>query len=214
MDFFLKWLLFAGVQTAATISPGPAFAMVVRNAVIYDRRTGLFTSVGLGLGVGVHVALTLGGIAVILAHSIWLFNVVKYGGAAYLVYMGVKALQARKPIAEPADNDGRPQSAKRQINALQALRIGFLTNLLNPKAVVFFTAVFTQFIEPQASAATLIFYGMTSVIVEILWFSLLTSFLNDERVKSKFKAVSHWIERCCGGLLLTLGVRLALSKMH
>jgi RhtB (resistance to homoserine/threonine) family protein len=213
MDFLLKWLLFTGVQIAATMSPGPAFAMTVRSALAHDRRAGLFTALGLGLGVGAHVVFVLCGITVILARSEIIFTLVKYAGAAYLVFAGIKSLQARARSAEPSAQQAG-EATPAPISPLRAIRAGLLTNLLNPKAFVYFTAVFTQFIEPGTPPAILTLFGLTSVAVEILWFSLLTLVLTDTRIKARFLAVSHWIERACGGLLIALGIRLAFSKIH
>ena len=212
MELFLKWLLLAGVQSAATISPGPAFAVMVRNAVAYDRRTGIMTAIGLGIGVGAHVLFVLGGIAVILSQSVYAFNAVKYIGAAYLIYIGIKAL--RTPAHAPQTPEETITKQSQSLSDFKALRMGFLTNLLNPKAVIFFTAVFTQFIDAATPIFVLALFGLTSVAVEIIWFSLLALFLNSPRIKSRYMAMAHWIERICGGLLLALGVRLALSKMH
>lgn len=212
MDFFLKWLLYASVNATATISPGPAFAMTLRNAIAYDRRTALLTVLGLGLGVGAHMLLVLGGLAVVLSQSILLFNIIKYGGAAYLVYIGFKALRSKKRTADTS-TDIQPKATD-SLSVFHAIRMGFLTNLLNPKAVIFFTAIITQFVDPDAGLGTLVLYGLTSVGLEIIWFSMLVLFLTHTKIKARFMSISHWIERLCGGLLIALGIRLALSKIH
>ncbi len=213
MELFLSWLLMASVQTAAAISPGPAFAMILRNAIIYDKKTGVMTAIGLGLGIATHVTLVLCGIAVILSQSAFLFDAVKYIGAAYLIYIGIKAIATAKP-AKSTQNNETVLFEQKIMTPFQAIRMGFLTNLLNPKAIVFFTAVFTQFITPETPGFMQVIFGITAVIIETLWFSSLALFLGDVRIKSRFMAVAHWVDRVCGGLLLALGVRLALSKMH
>lgn len=219
MEFLTAWLLIAAVQLAATLSPGPAFAMALRNALAYDRRAGIFTAIGLGAGVGAHVLFVLCGLAFILSQSVFLFTAIKYIGAAYLLYVGSKALFAKKAADE--ENAGQnlksalqEQPAGRPCSDLKALRMGFLTNLLNPKAVIFFTAVFTQFIDPHTPTGIVALYGATSVVIEIGWFATLALILTHKSVKARFMRISHWIERVCGGLLMALGVRLALSKMH
>lgn len=217
MDLFLKWLAFAGIQAMATVSPGPAFAVAVRSALVHGRRTAIFTAIGLGLGVGAHVFLVLTGSALLFSRSVLLFDAVRLAGAAYLVYIGVKALKARKRTEESQEafetGGAAAQSPPQKISPGVGIRTGFLTNLLNPKAIVFFTAVLTQFIEADSSAPVLFLYGATSVAIEITWFVLLTLFLTDVRVRNRFLSVSHWVERICGGFLLALGIRLALSKI-
>ena len=150
MQFFLQWLLMASVQAAAAISPGPAFVVAVRSAMAYDRRTGIFTAFGLGLGVAVHVLVVLCGLAVLLQHYTFVFDVIRYAGAAYLIYIGGKAILLTKRRDKAAPGDAIPDvpQAREMISGRKALSVGFFTNLLNPKAVVFFTAVFTQFIGP------------------------------------------------------------------
>lgn len=217
MDIFLAWLVLASVQLAATLSPGPAFAVSVRNALAYDRRAGLFTAIGLGAGVGAHVIFVLCGIAVVISQSVLLFNVIKYVGAAYLIFIGFKAILARKKDAQEqkttnAALDTAP--SRKTISDTKAIQIGVLTNLLNPKAVIFFTAVYTQCINPETGWEILALYGVTSVIIEAGWFSCLAIILTNRSVKAKFMGFAHWIERVCGGLLMALGVRLALSKIH
>lgn len=210
MTLFFHWLLMASVQAAATISPGPAFVVAVRNAMAYDRRTGIFTAFGLGLGVGLHVLVVLCGLAVLLQHYTFMFDLIRYAGAAYLIYIGAKALMTRaKPQAVSTDSVA-PERAG--ISARKAVSIGFLTNLLNPKAVVFFTAVFTQFIGPETPFWVIALYGATSVVIEIAWFSGVAVVLTDRRIKERFMGAVHWVERTCGGLMIGLGVKLAFSK--
>lgn len=214
MVLFFQWLLMASVQAAATISPGPAFVLAVRNAMAYDRRTGLFTAIGLGLGVGAHVLVVLGGLAVLLQHYTFVFDFIRYAGAAYLIYIGVKGLRARRKLTEAASEAVAEESDSRrsEINAGKALSMGFLTNLLNPKAVVFFTAVFTQFIGPETPVSIMVLYGMTSFVIEIAWFSAVAIVLTNRRIKARFMGVVHWIERSCGGLMVALGLKLAFSR--
>lgn len=209
MTLFFHWLLMASVQAAATISPGPAFVVAVRNAMAYDRRTGIFTAFGLGLGVAVHVLVVLCGLAVLLQHYTFVFDFIRYAGAAYLIYIGSKALiTRRKPKA--VSTEVVPERAG--ISARKAVSIGFLTNLLNPKAVVFFTAVFTQFIGPGTPFWVMALYGATSVVIEIAWFSGVAVVLTDRRIKERFMGAVHWVERTCGGLMIGLGIKLAFSK--
>lgn len=210
MTLFFHWLLMASVQAAATISPGPAFVVAVRNAMAYDRRTGIFTAFGLGLGVGVHVLVVLCGLAVLLQHYTFMFDLIRYAGAAYLIYIGAKALMSRaKPKAVSTDAVAPERVG---ISARKAVSIGFLTNLLNPKAVVFFTAVFTQFIGPGTPISVMALYGVTSVVIEIAWFSGVAVVLTDRRIKERFMGAVHWVERTCGGLMIGLGIKLAFSR--
>lgn len=212
MTFFMTWLMLAFVQLAATMSPGPAFVVAVRNALAYDRRAGLFTALGFGIGVGFHAALVLCGLAYVISKSVLVYSLIKYIGAAYLLYMGVKALRTKK--AEPVDVNKIAQGAgaEKKMSARKAVLCGILTNALNPKAVLFFTAVFTQFIAVDTPWTIQVLFGLTSVAIEILWFAGLAVFLTNPQIKQKFMTVVHLVERGCGGLMIALGLKLALTK--
>ncbi|MBX2834209.1 MAG: LysE family translocator [Micavibrio sp.] len=212
MEILITWLLFIAVQLAATMSPGPAFAMSVRNSMSFGRKGGVMTALGLGLGVGFHTVLVLGGLALVLSQSVILFQAIKYIGAAYLVYVGFKALRAKAPNVSDIPK-AKDELDYRHISAFKAIWMGLLTNALNPKAVIFFTAVFTQFISPDAPLGIMVLYAATVMIVEAGWFSLLAVLLTHEKVNRKVRAAGHWIERVCGGLMVGLGVKLALSKI-
>lgn len=213
MTFFLTWLAFTAVQIAATISPGPAFVMCVRNSLTYNRPVGIATAIGLGLGVAAHVTAVLLGLSALMAESVVLYNIIKYAGAAYLIYIGVKGILAKKQniATQPLSDAGL--EPLRAMSLGKAVQTGFLTNLLNPKAVVFFTAIFTQFLHAETPGFMLVSYGMTSILVEMGWFSMVAVILTNPLIKQRFMGVSHWIERVCGGLMIALGVRLALSKL-
>ena len=207
-EILTSWLLIVAVNSIAVMSPGPAFALTLRNAIAYNRRIALLSCLGLGVGLSVHVGMVLFGFATILSQSVFLFNFIKYAGAAYLIYIGFKALRAKKQ-----DQTNKTMSkAKTCISNIEGFKSGFFTNLLNPKIIVFFTAVYAQFISPEAPWYVLVLYGITSVMLEIIWFSIVSIILTDARIKRRFMGVAHWIERACGGLLIALGVKLALSK--
>lgn len=216
-DLFLMWAVMASVQLAATISPGPAFVISVRNALVYSRRVGVYTALGLALGVGMHVVLVLVGLAVLISNSVFLFTAIKYIGAAYLIYIGMKALFSapKTPVngdilEDKGGSSERFLPCERMISARKALGIGFLTNALNPKAVIFFTAVFTQFIGPETPFFMLVVYGVTSMVIEFGWFAAVSIVLTNASVKRRFMRIMGKIERACGGLMVLLGVRLAL----
>jgi RhtB (resistance to homoserine/threonine) family protein len=211
MEIFIAWLILASVNLAATISPGPSFAITVRNAIAYDRRAGIFTALGLGLGVAVHVTLVLGGFAVLIAQSSFLYNFILYAGAAYLFYIGVKALQARKQKTPQNENEAISVQDK-TISDYGAFRMGAIASLLNPKSMVFFIAIYAQFIAPHTPWQILGLYGLTSVLIEIVWFSGVAVLLTDSRIKHRFLGFAHWIERVCGGLLIAIAIKLALSR--
>ncbi len=196
----------AFVHLLGAMSPGPDFVMSVRNSLTYSRRTGIFTAVGFGLGVAVHVGYCIAGIAVVIARSILVFSTIKYLGAAYLLYVGIRSLFARQTQMETS-----AVTKRQDISPLQAVRMGFLTNILNPKATLFFLGLFTVVISPAAPPprSILIIGGLVMVLDTMLWFSFVAVFLNERHVRSFFGRFQGYFNRAFGGFLILLSIRIA-----
>jgi RhtB (resistance to homoserine/threonine) family protein len=205
--FLLNWFLLIGIFTMALASPGPDFVIAVRNSILYSRKIGIITAIGFALGVSVHMTYTLLGLAVLISQSVILFNLIKYAGAAYLFYIGFHALKSHG-----FEETTSQRAQQKTINPLKALWNGFLTNALNPKATLFFMAVFSQFINPETPFSIQIIYALTCVVMTGIWFSLVAMVLTHPKIKAKFLQSTKWIDRVCGGLLIALGIKLALSK--
>lgn len=193
------------ITLLAVISPGPDFAMVTRNSLILSRRAGVVTALGIGLGVLVHVAYTLIGVGLLIQQSLWLFNAIKFAGAVYLVCLGVKMLRAR-PVGREV------QSAVVPLSDMAALRTGFLTNALNPKTTVFIVSLFMQVVDTETPLAVQIGYGAFISVAHMVWFGLVAMCFSAGIVRDRLLAVRHWIDRVFGGLLVGLGVMLALAR--
>jgi len=197
------------VHLLAVISPGPDFAMVTRNSLIYSRRAGVFTAAGLGLGIGVHVAYSLMGIGLVISRSVVLFSIIKWVGAAYLIYLGYTSLRSKRNSAAVEETAAVSAEA---LSDLRAMRIGFLTNVLNPKATLFFLALFTQVIDPATPLWVQLVYGIEMMWATALWFSLVALTFSNAYLKSKIQSVQHYIERVTGAVLIALGLKLALAS--
>ena len=167
----------------------------------------MFTAVGLAAGNLVHATYCLVGIGLVISRSIVLFNAIKWLGAAYLIYIGIRSLGA-KPHAEDAPDRAR----ERGMSRAAAVRSGFLTNLLNPKVTLFFLALFTQIIEPGTPLPARALYGLTMVGLEFGWFAVVALLVSRHAVRRRFLRVSHWIERATGAVLIALGARLAFGR--
>ena len=208
-EIFTNWILLTGIFTLALASPGPDFVIAVRNSISFSRVAGLFTAIGFALGVAVHATYTLFGLATLIAQSVLLFSLIRYAGAAYLFYIGIQSLRSKG-----FDEKDTKLNEKRQqtITPLQCLWSGFLTNLLNPKATLFFLAIFSQFINADTSILVQAFYGGTCVVLTGFWFSVVAVVLTQERVKAAFLKATKWIDKVCGVLLIALSFKLAFTK--
>jgi RhtB (resistance to homoserine/threonine) family protein len=191
-------------------SPGPDFAIVLRESVGFGRRAGVFCALGVGTGILIHVAYSLLGIGLIVSQSIVLFNALKWLAAAYLLYIGIKALRARPAVAgngEISLDEGARTPAK-------AFALGFITNGLNPKATLFFLSLFTVVINPQTPLTIQAGYGLYLALATALWFCLMALLFSQVRVRAGFTRLGHWFDRVMGAVLVGLGVKLALSELR
>src|ERR1051326_125459 len=127
MLYLTEFLTVALVHLLAVMSPGPDFVMISRNSLIYSRTVGIYSAIGLGLGILVHVTYSLVGIGFIISRSVVIFSLLKFLGAGYLVYIGYKCLTA-KPLVHTETTQQQP----RTMGNFAAIRMGFLTNVMNP----------------------------------------------------------------------------------
>lgn len=207
--YWMEFLTVALVHLLAVASPGPDFAVVVRESVTRGQQSGSWTAVGVGAGILVHVAYSLLGIGLIVSQSIMLFNLFKWLAAAYLFYLGYQALRA-KPMAVA---DSALSSIRPPLSAGRAFAIGFVTNGLNPKATLFFLSLFTVVIDPHTPLAVQAGYGVYLAFATGLWFCLVAWLFSRERVRASFARMGHWFDRVTGAVLIGLGIRLAASEI-
>ncbi|MDD2324878.1 MAG: LysE family translocator [Alphaproteobacteria bacterium] len=209
--YLYQWFALMAVFSLAVISPGPDFVLAVRNSIVYSRRIGIMTAIGFGFGIIVHVTYTLLGMAAVIASSIFLFAAIKYAGAAYLIYLGWQALRSRGAGQVAVEQALSAGGARASITSWQAVRSGFLTNILNPKATLFFLAIFSQIIRVDTPPVWQVGYGLTCAFMVTGWFSIVSVVLTQGRVRSLFLRATKWIDRTCGALMIALGIKVALS---
>lgn len=192
------------ITLLAVISPGPDFAMLSRNSLLVSRRAGVLTAIGIGGGVLVHVAYTLLGIGLLLQTSPWLFNGLKLIGAAYLVWLGVKMLRSRAQGEVTS-------SAEMAMRDWGALRIGFLTNALNPKTTIFIVSLFMQVVQPATPLTVQLGYGAFISAAHIVWFALVALFFSAGAIRDSIMRFRPWIDGIFGTLLVGFGIVLLLA---
>jgi len=208
MNWWGEFLTIALVHLLAVASPGPDFAMVLRQSIVSGRRPAIYTSIGIGAGILMHVSYCLLGLGLVISRSLLLFNLLKLVGAAYLFYVGWQSLRAKPPTPEIETTP----SVQAVPSAGQALRIGFLTNLLNPKATLFFLSLFSLVIKPQTPLMVQLGYGLYMALATGVWFSALSVFLTRPAVREFFRRFGHWAERVMGVVLIALGIKLAFAS--
>ena len=195
------------------LAPGPDSILVMTRSAAQGWRAGSMATLGIGAGICVHVLAAALGLSALLASSAMAFTVVKGIGAAYLVYIGLTMLLARR----------RQESALAELPAVTALPCrkifaqGFLTNVLNPKVALFFLAFVPQFISPGAEHKALAFLLLGTIfnVNGMLWCFCLAVFtaLASRRLKLGGQ-VARWLNRGIGALFLSFGLKLAFSGSH
>lgn len=194
----------------AIVSPGADLAMVMRQSILNGRRAAIITSFGVGTSLMFHVTYTILGLGLIISQSITLFNIVKWCGVAYLLYIGIKSLRAGKTdmTAQTESGDG----AGRQQSALKAFGLGFAANALNPKPVFFFLSIFSTVVGAHTPIAVKFGYGLVMASCLVLWFVGVSLFMTTPKMRAAFSRASQWIDRVSGLVFIGLGLKLATEK--
>lgn len=204
LSLLLVYIVFLG----AMMSPGPDFLLVLRNVLGHSARAGVFTATGIVAGNIVHMVYCLAGIGLLISQSIILFNLIKWVGAAYLVYIGVCALRSRGVDLK----DGDFVRAASGITDRKAFVSGFVTNLFNPKATMFFLALFSQMIDPDMPMLTQLAFCALCLMTVFAWFSGVSAVMGVSPVRRAYAKASKWIDRVFGAFFMALGIRLAMVR--
>ncbi|KTF11153.1 MULTISPECIES: LysE family translocator [Pseudoalteromonas] len=208
MNYLDEFLLIAIAHFFAVASPGPDFAVVLKQSVQQGRRNALWTSAGVGVAILLHVGYCVLGVALILTQSPNLFIALKYLAGAYLAYLGVQALRAAKPPENTSDAIENKTVLEESV--WLAFRRGFLTNALNPKATLFFMSLFTLVISVTTPTSVQIAYGVYMALATWVWFSMLSLVLSKPGVRGFFQKSGYWFDRGIGVILIALAIRVVI----
>lgn len=202
-DYWQQFLLIASAHALAVASPGPDFAVVMRQSLVFGRRFALITSLGIGLAIFVHVAYAVLGVGLIIQTTEWLLTLIQVAGAAYLIFIGISALRAK-----PHNTQVGERTVKAAMTDGKAFRQGFITNVLNPKATLFFLSLFTTLVGPATPLVVQGFYGVWMALATAAWFCFLSYILASNKVRGFFNQFGHWIDRVLGVFLIGLALLL------
>jgi len=199
-------LVILGITLLVMISPGPDMVIVMRNTFVGGRMGGMQSSLGVLAGNMVHITYCAIGIGWLISESILAFSILKYAGAAYLIYIGVMSFRA-KDMALSTENAGIQKNAGRGW-FLQ----GFLNNILNPKGTLFYLGVFTMVITPQTSTATTLLLVLIMMSISALFWLFFVFTLDTNIVRNVLERSQKIVNRVFGGLLIFLGIRVAFME--
>ena len=201
-----QFITIAIAHLLAVAAPGPDFAIVLKQSVNGGARAGLWTSAGVGAGIFLHVAYCVLGVALLLSRVDWLFVLVKLIAAAYLAWLGLRALWNAWRSADVVR-----AGAGAELAPMKAFSTGFLTNGLNPKATLFFLALWTVVISPRTPVAIQALYGLYLALATFAWFAMLSRLLGQPRVRVPLLRCGKWFEAGMGAVLLALAARIAFA---
>jgi RhtB (resistance to homoserine/threonine) family protein len=202
--YWAEFLKVAVAHLLAVASPGPDFAIVLRQSLARGRGPAVWTAVGIGCGICLHVTYSLLGIGLLIKGSPVAFTCLKFAGAAYLAWVGVRSFRA--PPQAPAAPEAA--GARRGTGAWTA---GFLTNALNPKATLFFVALFAVVISPDTPRVIQACYGVWLSLATMAWFSFVAFIFTRESVRRFYLARGHWIDRALGAVFLAFAASLVAT---
>ncbi|MGB1263324.1 MAG: LysE family translocator [Cognaticolwellia sp.] len=199
------WLSLVVICILGALSPGPSLALVIKNTLNGGASQGYATAISHGLGVALYAAITATGIGLLIVQSPMLFNAIKYAGAAFLLYLGVKALMSKKQNIQFA------QQAEVLDPTINGWRDGFLIAFLNPKLAIFFMALFSQFVEPDAGWQQKAMMTATVGSIDMLWYVIIAFTMSRGPILDKLKANSHIVDKVTGSFLILLAARVVLN---
>lgn len=185
-------------------SPGPDFLLLLKNSLNHGRRTGLFTVVGIVVGVSAHTCLALAGLSVLFAGTSSTGTLIRYLGAAYLIYLAIRLLRA-KPQQVASEQTGTQTS----LSPAAAFAQGLLTNLLNPKAVIFISSILTQFLSPESPLSAKWIYAAIIIGQALVFWALFVELLQIPKIRRAFLRYQRPFNLVFAALLILLALRAA-----
>ena len=197
------WLSLASICILGTMTPGPSLAMVIKHTISGGRFNGIIVSITHGLGVALYAVLTIVGIAVIIKETPWLFNIIKYTGVAFLLWLAFKALTSKSVLAE-----FHTETSK--VSWQQSAWEGFSIAFLNPKLALFFLALFSQFIHADANTQQKVLMVATVGGIDTLWYCLIALILSKSSVLAILRANTHIVDKLTGIALISVAMRVML----
>ena len=197
MTFFL-WSQFAIVCIIGAMSPGPSLAVVIRNNINYNKLAGILTSIGHGLGIGVYATLSLLGLGFILQTNQSIFLIIQILGLVFLFFLGLIFIIQKNS----------EEKIKENRNQLNSFLQGFLIAIINPKIIIWFTAIYSQFISIEATLVFNTILVLTASIIDAIWYIIVSLLITGYGVKNFLIERRIFIQKITGSVLLVISLSL------
>ena len=200
-----EWLSLVLICVMGAMSPGPSLAVVLKHSLHGGMKNGMLAALSHGIGVGFYACASLLGLGALMTQLPMLYQVLVYGGAAYLAYLGIRILLA-KPSSQTLNVEQTKPSPR------SALQDGFAIAFLNPKLAVFFLALFSQFIDPENLTLQVgLIMCLTVFVLDTGWYLLVALLTEISKKRFGFTKTNPWLEKLLGVIFIALAVRVVIT---
>ena len=222
MTYWREFLTIVIEHALAVASPGPDFALVLRQSLAHGRRTAIWSSIGIGCGLSFHIIYCILGLGYFLKNTPVALTAVQYLGAAYLAWIGIRALRTKpresdidvgRGLSPTSAGDVGHEARPTGLANSQAWTTGFMVNVLNPKAALFLISLFALAVNPSTPKLIQVGYGLWIAGATIAWFSFVATVFTQEGIRRRFLRHGHWIDRALGVVFIAFAVSLLFAKL-
>ena len=190
------WVQFALICIVGAMSPGPSMALIIRNSIKYGRVSGLLSSVGHAIGIGIYASISVVGLQLILINNIFVFNTIQFCGSVFLFILGILFLK----------NSGEILSLEDDQKNLNSFFQGFAISILNPKILIWFTAIFSQFIEASSASITKLTMVFMASSIDGIWYIIVTIVVTGFGLKQFLENNTKTIQNISGIVLIFISL--------
>ena len=195
------WLQFAAVCVAGAMSPGPSLALVIRNSTKFSRIAGLMTAIGHGLGMGIYAFFAVTGLIIVITTNVYLFQLIQILGICFLLYFGIQFIiqKSNKIIID---------DKQKNINSFIQ---GFSISILNPKILIWFAAIFSQFVSVNGTFTSNSILVLTASIIDCIWYVIVALVVTSYGLNNFFQKRINIIQKVSGFILVLIGIILIID---
>ena len=190
------WVQFASICIVGAMSPGPSMALIIRNSIKYGRVSGLLSSIGHAIGIGIYASISVVGLQIILINNIFVFNTIQFCGSIFLLILGILFLK----------NSGEKLSLEDDQKNLNSFIQGFAISILNPKILIWFTAIFSQFIEASSTSMTKLTMVFMASSIDGIWYIIVTIVVTGFGLKQFLENNTKTIQNISGIFLIFISL--------
>ena len=197
------WVQFATICIVGAMSPGPSMALIIRNSIKYGRVSGILSSVGHAIGIGIYAAVSLAGLQIILINNIFLFNTIQFCGSIFLLVLGILFLR----------DTGHKLSIEDEQKSFNSFMQGFAISILNPKILIWFAAIFSQFIEISSTNFVKLTMVLIASSIDGLWYIILTIIVTGFGLKQFLENNTKIIQNISGAVLIFISIIILYNTL-